>query len=537
MKTLVNKTTLGIGIFTILSGSILLVTDQLKSATSVMDHSGHDMSHDEMMKVDGSFNPTPVTIEVIKPELLQAKVKYTGSIQPYQVVTVYPRVAGQLTNYSVYPGDRITTGQILAQISASELLTEVSQAQAETDTMRTALEISRIETLEQKNKIQEITADLNYLQKRLDRFALLVREGAIAQDDYDIVESQLQAKQAELSAAKVKLVSLEAKVVNDQAKIQQAKAKTATARIMSSYTQIKAPINGIVQERMVDPGVVVQPGMGILKIGDYQRLRLQANIAQSDAVKIGSGSAIIAKIPGTNLTINGNITSIFPQTNNQTRTVTVEAIVNNPGNKLKSGQFIEMELITQNQPNALTVPNSALITFQDQPAVWIVQGETAVRKPVELGIRNGDRAQITQGIEPGTAIITAGYHKLIENSPIKVVNLPEKSLTSAQQKSQNHTVIKLASSPEVKIGDAEFIFEVIDSKNQQSLDIKEIEIKATMPMKNMAPMTAKVEIKPEPKPGRFKAETFLGMKGEWVISVNIKDSNYQAKKDFKILVK
>ena len=58
-----------------------------------------------------------------------------------------------------------------------------------------------------------------------------------------------------------------------------------------------------------------------------------------------------------------------------------------------------------------------------------------------------------------------------------------------------------------------------------------------MPMKNMAPMTAKIEVKPESKPGHFKAETFLGMKGKWIISVDIKDENYQSKKEFYILVK
>ena len=90
---------------------------------------------------------------------------------------------------------------------------------------------------------------------------------------------------------------------------------------------------------------------------------------------------------------------------------------------------------------------------------------------------------------------------------------------------------------EVKIGDAEFIFEVIDSKSKKPLTINELQIKATMPMKNMAPMTAKVEVKPESETGQFKAETFLGMKGQWKISVEIEDEKYQGKKEFSILVK
>ncbi|WP_107669901.1 efflux RND transporter periplasmic adaptor subunit [Cyanothece sp. BG0011] len=538
LGSLISKKTVGLGVFMALTGGILLVTNQLKPASSTMDHSGHgEMSHDEMMAVDGSFNPTPVTVEVVKPQLLEAKVQYTGTIEPYQVVTVYPRVAGQLTNYSVYPGDRITSGQTLAQISASELFTQVAEAQAETDTMRTALEVSKIEILEQKNSIKQIEADLGYLNKKLERFAMLVSEGAIAQDDYDVVESEVQAKQAILSEAKVKLARLEAKVINDQAKVQQAKTKVATASVMSSYTQIEAPVTGIVQERMVDPGMVVQPGMGILKIGDYSRIRLQANVAQHDATNIRIGTPIIAKIPGTTVTINGQVTSIFPQSNSQTRTVTVEAVVNNPGGELRSGQFVEMELITQRQPNALMVPSSAVVTFEDNPAVWVVNGETATRKLVTLGMISGNNIQILRGLRPGDAVITTSHHKLIENATVTVINQGNKPLISNNTRISQHNVsINLVSSPAVKIGDAQFIFEVIDSKTKKNLQVKQLDIKATMPMKNMAPMTAKVEVNPESQTGKFKAETFLGMKGEWTISVDIKDDNYQGKKDFNIVV-
>ncbi|MBC6423328.1 MAG: hypothetical protein GDA38_18770 [Hormoscilla sp. SP12CHS1] len=146
-----------------LTGGILIVTNQLKAPSSTMDmHGGHDMSHHEMMAVYGSFNPTPVAVEVVKPRLLEASVRYTGSIKPYLEVTVYPRVAGQLTAYSVYPGDRVLGGQTLAHLSAAELLTEVAEAVAETDTMKIALDMSKIELEEQGSKIDQIEADLVY---------------------------------------------------------------------------------------------------------------------------------------------------------------------------------------------------------------------------------------------------------------------------------------------------------------------------------------------------------------------------------------
>ena len=104
-----GRTLLGLGIFALLTIAIVAVTNHLKPSGSMagmegmegMDHG--DMSHDEMMAVDGSFNPNPVRVETVKPQVLEASVSYTGTIKPYEEIMVYPRVAGQLTNYSVYP--------------------------------------------------------------------------------------------------------------------------------------------------------------------------------------------------------------------------------------------------------------------------------------------------------------------------------------------------------------------------------------------------------------------------------------------------
>ncbi len=126
-----DRTLFGLGVFALLTFGILAVTKHLNPASSMagmegMDHG--DMSHDEMMAVDGSFNPNPVRVETVKPQTLEASVSYTGSIKPYQEIMVYPRVAGQLTNYSVYPGDRVTAGQAIATLDASELNTGVAEA-------------------------------------------------------------------------------------------------------------------------------------------------------------------------------------------------------------------------------------------------------------------------------------------------------------------------------------------------------------------------------------------------------------------------
>ena len=538
-----GRTLLGLGIFALLAIAIVAVTNHLKPSGSMagmegmegMDHG--DMSHDEMMAVDGSFNPNPVRVETVKPQVLEASVSYTGTIKPYEEIMVYPRVAGQLTNYSVYPGDRVTAGQPIATLDASELTTGVAEATAEVSTMETDLEMSKIEVDEQKSAIAQIEADLDYLNLKKDRFARLVKDGVISQDEFDVVDSEVRSKEANLKQARVKLARMSAMVTNNRAKINQAKAKVDTAKVMQGYTTINSPLTGIVQERNVDPGVVVQPSMGIVKIGNYDRVRLQANVAQSDAVNINPGATVVATVPGSNIPpIKGKITSIFPQANSQTRTVTVEAVIDNPDGQLLSGKFLEMKIVTARKPNAITVPQAAVVEFQDQPSVWVVEGDTVTAQPVTLGMSTGDRVEVTSGLESGQAVVTSGQNRLVENAPVAVINQSEQPIASNKAATQD-IQIQLVSPDNnaVAMGDAQLVIEVKDAQGQP-LDVKNLEMSASMPMKNMAPMSAPVEVQPAGEPGRFKADTYLSMKGDWTITAQVKDPKNKGKQEFTVKV-
>ena len=456
----------------------------------------------------------------------------------YEEIMVYPRVAGQLTNYSVYPGDRVTAGQPIATLDASELTTGVAEAAAEVSTMETDLEMSKIEVDEQKSAIAQIEADLDYLNLKKDRFARLVKDGVISQDEFDVVDSEVRSKEANLKQARVKLARMEAMVTNNRAKINQAKAKVDTAKVMQGYTTITSPISGIVQERNVDPGVVVQPSMGIVKIGNYDRVRLQANVAQSDAVNINPGATVVATVPGSNIPpIKGKITSIFPQANSQTRTVTVEAVIDNPDGQLLSGKFLEMKIVTARKPNAITVPQAAVVEFQDQPSVWVVEGDTVTAQPVTLGMSTGDRVEVIGGLESGQAVVISGQNRLVENAPVAVINQSEQPIASNKAATQD-IQIQLVSpdNNEVAMGDAQLVIEVKDAQGQP-LDVKDLEMSASMPMKNMAPMSAPVEVQPDGQPGRFKAATYLSMKGDWTITAQVKDQQNKGKQEFAIKVK
>ncbi len=529
-----GRALLGLGVFAVLSSAILLITQQIKPANSMGGHEGHDMSgmsHDEMMRVDGAFNAVPVTVEVLQPGTFEAGVSYTGSIMPYQEAVVYPRVAGQLTNYSVYPGDRVEAGQILAELIADERSSELAEARAEADAMNTSLQVSQVEIDEQVQEIARLQAELDYLKLQQARFAKLTEAGATSQNEYDVVATEMAAKEAAIQGAKAKLARLQTQVTREQARVSQAQAQVNTAAVMQGYTTLQAPISGIVQSRMVDPGVVVQPGMGVLKIGDYSRVRLQANVAQKDAGYIRVGTPIRAQVPGaTDEPLTGSVTSIFPQTNNDTRTVVVEALIDNPQGRLLSGQYLEMTLLTNSRSNTLSVPQSAVVEYNGEPSVWVMVGTSAERRTVETGMVNGDRIALTSGLNPGDQVITSGHSRLVPDVQVAVVDdagVPVPMLGDGSQGNVEVAIVEPDPTKSFKSGGADLLLEIRDPDTQEPLPVEDVTVDVTMPMPNMAPMTTMVQLEPAGQPGRFQIKTHFGMVGEWHIKVEVNDPDYK----------
>lgn len=528
-----GRALLGLGIFAALSGGILLIAQHISPSSSMAGMEGHDMSgmsHDDMMQVDGAFNPIAVTVEVVEQGEFEAGISYTGSIVPYQEVMVYPRVAGLLTNYSVYSGDRVESGQVLARLDATERSTELSGARAEASVMQASLQVSQVEIEEQTQEIARLQAELDYLQLQENRFETLAAEGAISQDEYDIVASEVSAKQSAIEGARATRTRLIAAAERERARVGQAQAEVDTAAVMESYTTVTSPISGLVQERMVDPGVVVQPGMGVLKIGDYSRVRLQSNVSQQDAGYVRVGMPIKAHVPGaTDTPLVGEITSIFPQTSSETRTVMVEALIDNPQERLLSGQFLEMTIFTGRKANAVSVPQKAVVNFDGELSVWVIVGTSAERRPVETGMVSGDRIEITSGLNPGDQVITSGHSRLVPGVQVAVVDNTGNPLPMLGDSSQGDVEIVIVSPDPAKSfepGSVDLTIEVRDPDTQAPLPVEDVAVDITMPMANMAPMTTMVQLEPSDQPGRFLVKTHFGMTGDWQIKVEVNDLDH-----------
>lgn len=461
------------------------------------------------MTVKTPEGAVPVELETVRQEDFQSNVTYTGSAVAYNDIPIFPRVEGWIQSMSVYPGDRVTKGQLLAKLDTRELSSRVTEASERKNSA--------------KNAVQATKANFDYWENEIQRAKALVKEEVITQEEFENEQSQYESAQSAYRQA--------------QANLRAEQANTNTQNIIRGYSSITAPMDGLITERNVPPGTLASSGMQILKLAQIDPIRIQASVAEKDLSQIQVGSAVVIQdAKKRQPPVQAAVTSVFPLADLKTRTSIVEAVVPNKDMRFIPGDYIRMSIQTGSISEAITVPKSAVITVDQQRAVWVVKDGMAERRYVTTGNINAGRIEISEGLKPGEQVITQGLADLrpgvsvvattFNRDGIKELPQPSSSnrLTASNHykasiPSEHYTITAQAKSVPPVVGDNTFTFNV-SSLHGKTPDNLSLDVTAMMPampkMRVPKPTFQKMEN------GRFQGKINLMMPGLWEIKVTVK---------------
>jgi membrane fusion protein (multidrug efflux system) len=187
------------------------------------------------------------------------------------------------------------------------------------------------------------------------------------------------------------------------------------------YVNIVTPTSGYVVKRLVAPGVLVQPGMPILKIAQIDRVRLQANVGEKDLASIRVGSPVIVSTTGAPAPITARVTSVVPFVDQGARTAVVEAIVDNASRRFLPGQYVTMRLVTGERADAVVVPRGSVSRLGGRSTVWVAKDDKAEPREVVVGLEGPDRIEIVRGLEAGERVVTRGHEGLYAGATLAEV--------------------------------------------------------------------------------------------------------------------
>ena len=380
---------------------------------------------DMPMRVSARDAAFPVVTAPVERSAISGVVTYTGSVAPFNEEDIFPRITGRIVEMSVYPGDAVGAGQVVARLDDVELTSRVREAQATTATAQANRAQTEADVLAARHGIVQmerelamVEAELTYAAGVRGRSERLVAFGAISRQEYENDRSMAQALEAKREAAQARHEQAQAMEASARRKLEAAESMVAqgqaaqqTAQIVRDYVSIVAPSSGNVVKRLVAPGVLVQPGMAILKIAQVDRVRLQANVGEKDVTRIRVGSPVsVTTTAGQRFT--ARVTSVFPFVDPGSRTAVVEAMVANHDRGLLPGQFVTMAFVTGERPDAVTVPVGAVTRLGGAAKVWVVADGGAQPVEVTLGLEGHARVEITRGLTGGERVVVRGHENL-----------------------------------------------------------------------------------------------------------------------------
>jgi len=372
----------------------------------------------------------PVQIVTVEKATLQQTISADAVIFPIAQSALVPKITAPVKKFLVNRGSRVHAGQLLAVLENRDLAAAAQENKGSYDQAQAAYAQTTAADLPQemqKAQLDEQAArqQLDAAQKVYDSRKDLFAQGAMPRKELDqagvdLTNARNQYEIAERHLQNLQAVGRQQTLKSARGQLESAQGKYNGAAAQFSYSEIRSPINGVVTDRPLYPGEMAAAGTPLLTVMDASQVTARAHIPQQSAalLKLGDNASVIA--PGIDSPFAGKVSLVSPALDPNSTTVEIWVLVKNLKGQLKPGSSVEVAMVASSVPDALAIPGAALLTAQDETTSVMVAGSDgrAHQKPVKIGIHDGDRVQIVEGVSAGDRVVGSGAYGLPDNSKI-----------------------------------------------------------------------------------------------------------------------
>lgn len=384
-------------------------------------------------KEETAANTQPAAIEVTTAAAIKRDLprffEATGSLAGDQQTDVAPQTAGKVVAVGVDIGSYVRRGQMLVQLDADELklrvdqaVTQVEQAKAAVRQAEEKIGLRPGQTFDPNRVADVAAAKVTYdlAEKNLKRAEKLIESGDVSRSFYDDQRARRDQLREQYEVALAQARQNYAAVDVARTNVANAESQLALAKKNLSYAVIPAPIDGFVIERVADLGEYVSPQQKVVTIVRTNPLRIRIDIPEQaiPEVKVGQSVSITTSAwPDKNFA--GRVARIAPNVSATSRTMTVEAEINNSGNTLKPGQFATVRILQERAEPAVLIPARAVLNQAGVNRVYVIKDGHAEQRLVQTGQTEGDLIEIRNGIAADEQVATSNLEKLTDGISIK----------------------------------------------------------------------------------------------------------------------
>jgi RND family efflux transporter MFP subunit len=266
----------------------------------------------------------------------------------------------------------------------------------------------------------EVDDELKLIAVEQARAALLAAETNLAKARRDVERAEKLFAAGDVADVELEGNRLAYRSADAQAKGAAVNLKYAERQLAD--TRIKSPVAGSVAAKMVELGEMVTPGKVVANIVDTGNLKVLVSIPEDQIGKVRVSQEVSLQVdsdPGR--TFHGTVASVGSKADARSaHTYPVEIAVGKEATgRFKVGMFARVEIQASNVANALTIPKEALMGGKEKPSVFVVVNDVAKAQPVKLGITNGERHEVVEGLKEGDLVVTFGSHSLKDGTPVQ----------------------------------------------------------------------------------------------------------------------
>jgi RND family efflux transporter MFP subunit len=340
---------------------------------------------------------------------LQRTVEAVGSLDPNEEVIVSNQVEGLVAKVFVDLGDFVKAGQSIAQLDTTELELAVRQ-----QTAALQQELAHLGLTENSadvddastSQVRQADATFSEAKVQLDRTRGLVTEGLLPKQQLDQQQARYDIAEANRNAAREGVRNIRATISARRVALALAQKKLADAKIT-------APMDGFIKERVVSEGLYLKVNSPVVTLVQNSPLKLRFDVPENavDSVRL-HGPVEFAVDAFENRKFGGTISRISPSVDRQSRTLKVEALVNNTDGALKPGVFARVRILTDKRDKALTAPKDAIFQFAGLEKVFVIDGGKVVERIVRTGTQTSSSVEIVDGLKEGDVVATSNLGSL-----------------------------------------------------------------------------------------------------------------------------
>jgi HlyD family secretion protein len=358
------------------------------------------------------WRPVDVVVTpVVRGRVVDA-VYATGTVEAERRVVVKARVAGPVTALAVSDGDAILAGQLLCRIDNPAAAFELKRSQFEATAAEAQAGKGAPQLASLRAKGDSLEAQLRAAEREAERSDGLVKKGAAVHADWERARDQVTQLTAQLDGLRAEeraqRIDLDANAGRAQATMRSLASKLSDA-------DVRAPQEGVVLARFVEPGEVVAVNQPLFKVGDPKKLLLEVTIDEADVGRVHDGSdgqpasAVAASLhafPGR--AFGGHVIKVMPDADREKKSYLAKIRLDQAVAGLRSGMTAEVNILITEKSGALLVPADAIKDGQ----VWRIAAGHAERRKLTVGIHDLLRAEVLSGLGEGDSVVMGGQELL-----------------------------------------------------------------------------------------------------------------------------